>query len=143
MRVPSVLLVVATLAVAACARSGATGGGVGTGVTAVAAAVSRPAGVTDSTIALGAQLFNGGNCRNCHGPEGVGARNGPSLADKTWLHISGNYDEIVRVITTGITAPQIKDSTRTRAMRGRGGPANLTDEQIKVIAAYVWTLSNR
>lgn len=104
---------------------------------------ARPAAVTDALIAEGGTLFNGGNCRNCHGQAGVGGQNGPSLADKQWLQISGTYDEIVGVITNGVPADQLKDPKHTRAMRGRGGPANLTDPQIRAIAAYVWSLSNQ
>jgi mono/diheme cytochrome c family protein len=136
----SLLIAVAALGAAACSR--ASSSVAGSGAAAMPAPSARPAAVTDALIAEGGALFNGGNCRNCHGQAGVGAQNGPSLADKTWLQISGGYDEIVGVITNGVTAEQIKDATHTRAMRGRGGPANLTDAQIRAIAAYVWSLSN-
>ena len=102
-----------------------------------------PAGVTAQMITLGDSLFNNGACQRCHGKLGVGAANGPALNDATWLQISGSYDEIVKVITTGVPRAAIKDSTHRFQMNPRGGPMNLTDDQVKAVAAYVYSLSHK
>ncbi len=92
-------------------------------------------------VAHGDSLFNTGACQRCHGAKGVGGQNAPSLVTGPWLHHSGSYDEIVATITTGIARPALKDSTRRFPMNPRGGPMNLTDEQVRDVAAYVWSIS--
>jgi mono/diheme cytochrome c family protein len=101
-----------------------------------------PADITPAMLALGDSLFNNGSCQRCHGKGGVGAQNAPNLTDSQWLQITGKYDEIVKVITDGVPRTAIKDSTHQRAMNPRGGPMNLTDPQIRAIAAYVFRLSH-
>jgi mono/diheme cytochrome c family protein len=105
---------------------------------------SRPAQVTPVNVALGDSLFNTGACQRCHGKGGVGAQNAPALNDKEWLQLkTGSYDEIVKIIIDGVPATAIKDKAHRFAMRGRGGPMNLTDAQVQAVAAYVWTLSHK
>ena len=106
-----------------------------------AAAVRLPAGVTPAMVALGDSLFNAGSCQRCHGQKGVGARNAPSLLEGPWQHHKGTYAEIVATITTGIPKTAFKDTTRPFAMNPRGGPMNLTDDQVKAVAAYVFTIT--
>ena len=69
-------------------------------------------------------------CAACHGPDGKGnpALGAPNLTDKVWLHGWGE-DAIVRTITQGRhnVMPAQKD--------------RLSAEQIRVLAAYVWGLS--
>jgi mono/diheme cytochrome c family protein len=133
------LAVVATLA--ACAGAAASGGAAG--APAAAAGPQMPSGVTQSMIALGDSIFNTGSCQRCHGPKGVGAKNGPALTAATYLHSSGSYDDIVKTITTGIPKEALKDATRPFGMRARGGiTPPLTDDQVKAVAAYVWSLKN-
>jgi mono/diheme cytochrome c family protein len=105
------------------------------------AAPSGTAGLDARVIAQGDSIFAAISCSRCHGAKGVGGGNGPSLVDGPWLHIAGTVEEIAQVITTGITVAQIKGEGRTRAMNPRGGPANLTDEQVRAVAAYVYTIS--
>ena len=103
-----------------------------------------PADVTPANIALGDSLFNNGGCVRCHGRAGVGATNAPALNDSQWLQLkAGSYDEIVGVITTGVPAAAIKDSTHKFPMNARGGRMNLTDPQVKAVAAYVYSLSHK
>ncbi|MBI2407125.1 MAG: cytochrome c [Gemmatimonadetes bacterium] len=105
---------------------------------------SRPAQVTPVSVALGDSLFNTGACQRCHGKGGVGAQNAPALDGKKWLQLkTGSYEEIVKIITDGVPATAIKDKAHRFAMRGRGGPMNLTDAQVQAVAAYVWTLSHK
>lgn len=101
-----------------------------------------PSGVTLALVAQGDSLFNAGSCQRCHGAKGIGAQNGPSLVAGPWLHHAGAYDEIVGTITTGIPREKLKDTTRRFPMGARGGQQmNLKDEQIRAVAAYVWSIS--
>lgn len=104
------------------------------------AADSLPPGVTPDMVTKGRQLFTGsGLCIACHGPEGKGGVIGPNLSDATWLHGSGDYREIVRRVTEG-ALPGV--SKTGQIMPPRGGAA-INDEQIRAVAAFVWTLSRK
>lgn len=101
---------------------------------------SLPPGVTAQMVKEGETLFKGaGLCAACHGPDGKGVPNlGANLTDQQWLHSKGTYDDIVKQIMTGVTADK---STTGTVMPPKGG-SNLTDAQVKAVAAYVWTLSH-
>ena len=100
-----------------------------------------PAGVTPASIAMGDSIFNAGACQRCHGQKGIGAQNGPSLVAGPWLQSTGKYEEIVATITTGVPRTALKDQTRRFPMNPRGGPMNLNDDQVKAVAAYVYSIS--
>jgi cytochrome c oxidase cbb3-type subunit 3 len=70
-------------------------------------------------------------CAACHGPDGKGnqAIGAPNLTDNIWLHGWGE-DAVVAMVTNG----------KTNIMPAHG--SRLTPEQIRVLAAYVWGLSN-
>ena len=70
-------------------------------------------------------------CAACHGADGKGnqAIGAPNLTDDTWLHGFGEA-AIVAMINNG----------KTNEMPAQGG--KLTEAQIRVLAAYVWGLSN-
>jgi cytochrome c oxidase cbb3-type subunit III len=82
---------------------------------------------------LGAQLGKEkfGACAACHGPAGTGnqALGAPNLADKVWLHGWGE-DAVIAAITQGKNNMMPQHGTR------------LNPEQVHVLAAYVWSLSN-
>jgi mono/diheme cytochrome c family protein len=134
---PALLLLILA---AGCSRATSTAS---SPANASAVAAPMPAGVTEQLIANGDRLFNSGACVRCHGPRGVGGQNGPSLLNGPWLHASGNISDIARVITTGVPKEQVKVPTRRFAMNPRGGPMALNDEQIRALAAYVWSISRR
>jgi cytochrome c oxidase cbb3-type subunit 3 len=77
---------------------------------------------------LGRNKF--GACAACHGPDGKGnqALGAPNLADKVWLHGWGD-EAIISIINNG----------KTNVMPAQSG--RLSTEQIHVLAAYVWGLS--
>ena len=82
--------------------------------------------------AVAAQLGKAkfGACAACHGPDGKGnqALGAPNLTDKIWLHGWGE-EAIVNLVTNGknnLMPPQA---------------ARLSPEQVHVLAAYVWSLS--
>jgi len=108
-------------------------------------ASGMPAGVTAAMVATGDSIFHARGCRNCHGMDAKGARNGPDLTSGKFQHVNGTYPDFVRIITSGIPAAEIKDPSHTIPMPARGGarPAPLTDEQINEVAAYVYSLSHK
>ena len=100
---------------------------------------SLPAGVTPAAIAQGKKLFSGeGLCFSCHGPEAKGLV-GPDLTDGTWLIGKGTLDEIITRILEGVPADKSKSGV---VMPPKGG-SKLKDEQVRAVAAYVWSLSRK
>jgi mono/diheme cytochrome c family protein len=99
-----------------------------------------PDGVTSAMVEEGKDIYSGaGICMSCHGPNGEGVPNlGNDLTDEEWLHIDGSYESIVRSILNGVTA---EESSTGAAMPAKGG-TRITDEQVRAVAAYVWTLSH-
>jgi mono/diheme cytochrome c family protein len=98
-----------------------------------------PAGVTPAAIAKGDSLFHKeGNCYACHGTNAEGAV-GPNLTDATWIHSDGSYDAIVKQITTGVPQNESKSGI---VMPPKGG-SSISDEDVKAVAAYVWSLSHK
>lgn len=71
-------------------------------------------------------------CAACHGAEGLGntALGAPNLTDNIWLHGWG-VEAITRAVNDGIT----------NVMPAQN--ALLTEQQIHVLTAYVWGLSNQ
>jgi len=103
-----------------------------------------PAGVTPALIALGDSIFHAKSCVRCHGADAKGATNGPDLTASTHLQVNGTYEDFIRVITEGVPADKIKDKSHPFPMRARGGQQPLlTDDQIKAVAAYVYSLSHK
>jgi mono/diheme cytochrome c family protein len=101
-----------------------------------------PAGVTPEMIDAGSTIFNTRSCKNCHAVNGVGGARGPDLTDDKWIHIDGSYAAIVNLVTTGFTKAEQVDPKYQFSMNPRGG-VNLTDAEIRAVAAYVWSLSHR
>lgn len=77
---------------------------------------------------LGKEKF--GACAACHGADGKGnqALGAPNLTDKIWLH-GGGEQAVVGMINNGKTNVMPAQASR------------LTPEQIHVLGAYVWNLS--
>ncbi|HEX6704826.1 MAG TPA: cytochrome-c oxidase, cbb3-type subunit III [Albitalea sp.] len=96
----------------------------------VAAYVLSLSGGTNSIAAqLGRSKF--AICAGCHGADGKGnqALGAPNLVDDVWLHGWGE-EAVIAMITKG----------KTNVMPAHG--SRFTPEQIHVLAAYVWSLSN-
>ena len=85
--------------------------------------------------AVAAQLGKAkfGACAACHGADGKGqtAMGAPNLTDKVWLHGWGSEAMVSEMINKGKVNVMPQHATR------------LTPEQIRVLAAYVWGLSNK
>ena len=96
-----------------------------------------PPGIPDSVVELGQRYFRGeGLCHTCHGADAKGGL-GPNLTDRAWLHGTGTFDEIVKRVDTGVPA---NESRSGQIMPPRGG-SRLDPDQVRAVAAYVWTLS--
>ncbi|MCH7345733.1 cytochrome-c oxidase, cbb3-type subunit III [Pelomonas sp. CA6] len=73
-----------------------------------------------------------GACAACHGPDGKGnqALGAPNLTDKVWLHGWGEQ-AVMDMINNGKNNVMPAHESR------------LSPEQIRVLGAYVWSLSNK
>jgi mono/diheme cytochrome c family protein len=93
-------------------------------------------------IALGDSVFHGraggGTCAVCHGQDAKGTAGlAPDLTDAKWLNGDGSYGFIVGLVKTGVPNP--KESPAP--MPPMGG-VTLTPEQVRAVAAYVYSLSH-
>lgn len=101
-----------------------------------APAVALPAGVTQDEVTQGQQIFTStGNCFTCHGPDAKGGQLAPNLTDSEWLNVDGTFDQIQDVIKNGVPTPK----QHPAPMPAMGG-AQLSDDQVKQVAAYVYSL---
>lgn len=101
--------------------------------------VQLPEGVTQEMVTAGEQIYSSnGNCMTCHGQGGAGTPLAPVLADGDWLHIDGAYDAIRQIIQAGVPQP-----LQFPAPMPPMGGAQLSDEQVRSLAAYVYALSHR
>jgi mono/diheme cytochrome c family protein len=106
-------------------------------------AVAVPDSVTPERVLAGSELYNGGSCVACHtvGGRGVGRR-APDLSDIEWLHSEGDFDGIFQTIFWGVSEDRMKAMTpRPFEMHPRGG-MTIDREQMKALAAYVWTVAH-
>jgi mono/diheme cytochrome c family protein len=113
-----------------------------------ASAPAKPAaggtagGPTPKQIAQGDSIFHGlvagGTCTACHGQDAKGTAVAPDLTDQQWLNGDGSYGFIVKTVTTGVPKPK----QHPAPMPPKGG-AQLTDDQVKAVAAYVYSLSHK
>jgi cbb3-type cytochrome c oxidase subunit III len=100
---------------------------------------AAPAGVTPAAIAKGDTIFHkAGLCYACHGSNAEGTV-GPNLTDAEWLHGDGSFDMIVATVTSGIPAEKAKKGI---PMPPKGG-STISDEDVKAVAAYVYSLSHK
>lgn len=105
---------------------------------AVAKAGPPPAGATAADVTEGAKIFSStGNCFTCHGQNGAGTGMAPALNDAKWINIDGNYVAIQQVVNAGVAQPKQFPAP----MPAKGG-AQLTDQQVKQVAAYVYSISH-
>jgi mono/diheme cytochrome c family protein len=105
---------------------------------------TKPGGgaLSPQQIALGDSIFHGlvggGTCSACHGQDAKGTAVAPDLTDQQWINGDGSYDFMVRIITNGVPQPK----QHPAPMPPKGG-APLTDEQVKAVAAYEYSLSHK
>ena len=112
------------------------------GAVSVVAGQPRQEPVTPAQLALGDSVFHGrvggALCYVCHGANGKGVAGiGPNLTDKEWLNADGSVASIEKVVTEGVAKPKKLPAP----MPPKGG-GQLTDGQVKAVAAYVYSLSH-
>ena len=111
------------------------------GASSLLAQEALPEGVTEAMVEEGQTIFMGaGLCAVCHGMDASGAV-GPNLVDDEWLTGEGAYPELIDQITNGVSLADVKNALGM-IMPPTGG-STITDDQVKAVAAYVWTLSHR
>jgi mono/diheme cytochrome c family protein len=104
------------------------------------ATAADPSEITADMVALGNEIFHGrqanGICYTCHGMDATGGPGGlgPNLTDDQWLHSDGSYGGIINTIRTGVPQP-------VNAPAPMGG-APLSEEQVRAVAAYVYSLTH-
>ncbi len=101
---------------------------------------TAPPEVTPERIARGDSIFRGkaggGTCFTCHQPNAKGIPGlAPDLTDDKWIHGDGSYAFIVQTVTKGVPKPK----QAMAPMLPRGG-TSLSEEQIRAVAAYVYSL---
>jgi mono/diheme cytochrome c family protein len=98
-----------------------------------------PAGMTITMLQAGDSLFHGrGGCFGCHGIEGQGL---PAAGDALSVgldYVAYNWRSIDSLISSGIPDALTRSPI---AMPGRGARGDLTAEEIRRVAAYVWAIS--
>lgn len=100
---------------------------------------SLPSGMTAAMIVQGDSLFRGkGGCQTCHGQEATGMPNMGSSLTGGLLFIPPQWNAIDSLIQAGIAEPVTRT---TIAMPPRGAKSDLTPAESRLIAAYVWAIS--
>lgn len=102
---------------------------------------AAPDSITPAMVALGDSVFHGkvggGTCYVCHGQDGKGTQGlAPDLTTGKWLNGDGGFAFIVNTVQKGVPTP--KESPA--AMPPMGG-VNLAADQVRAVAAYVYSLS--
>lgn len=114
---------------------------VGQPAEAAAAPTALPPGISAQQVALGRAIYlgqaKGGTCLGCHGSDGKGSSAGASLVGPSYLWSDGSVDGLAKTITEGVSKPK----KTSDAMPALGGAA-LSPEDVKAVAAYVWTLGH-
>jgi len=108
---------------------------------AYAALLPVPAGSSRQAVELGDDVFHGrtggAGCTGCHATDASGTPLGPPLLGHRWIWSDGSYQSIEKIIREGVPQPK-----QYRAPMPPMGGAQLTDEQLSAVAAYVWGLSH-
>jgi len=101
-------------------------------------AILADAGLMDIVRSTGRQLF-GDNCAACHGRDGRGRANYPDLTDDDWLW-GGGPELIEQTMRVGINSRH--PDSRLAQMPAFGRDGVLEGDQVKNVAAYVYSLTN-
>jgi glucose/arabinose dehydrogenase/mono/diheme cytochrome c family protein len=102
------------------------------------AGAPAPKGATSAMVAAGDKIYHAQACIGCHGDSGQGTTLAPPLVTKEWLWSDGSWGGIAKTITEGVDRPK-----KFRSPMPAMGGAQLTPQQVKEVAAYVWSISHR
>ena len=96
-----------------------------------------PQGATRAQLAAGETLFRDQACGACHGSNAKGTQFAPDLTTGKFLWGDGSLASITQVIVEGVAKPK-----EYQAVMPPMGGAELTPEQLKAVAAYVWAVGH-
>ena len=101
---------------------------------------ARPSGMTVQMIVQGDSIFHAkGGCVTCHGPDAGGMPAAGSAITRGLGFIPAEWRSIDSLITAGIP----EEITRSPiAMPPRGAQSNLTADETRLVAAYVWAITH-
>ncbi len=141
-----VLVAIAALGVAACGRGEAEepaeAASVGAHKHAAPSPGTLPPGVSKEAGAMGRELYVKA-CVACHGEQAEGTQLGTSLRDDDWgMAGSGGFEDIIRVVRDGspVTEPEHRPGEETQTLMPPRGEGTFTDEQVRAVSAYVFSL---
>ena len=99
-----------------------------------------PGGMTIQMIVQGDSIFHGkGGCVTCHGPDAGGMPASGSAITRGLGFIPPEWRPIDSLITAGIPEAITRSPI---AMPPRGAQSNLTPEETRLVAAYVWAIAH-
>jgi mono/diheme cytochrome c family protein len=99
---------------------------------------AAPPHFSKTTLKQGRSLFHGaGACAQCHGENGPGTPDGPSLTAGPWALGDGSYSWLLHMTRHAGWGATGRDGDPQR-MRG---PTALDPEQIRRVTAYVFSIS--
>ncbi len=99
-----------------------------------------PPGVSDSLIERGRRVYVGpAKCASCHGDDARGTDVAPDLTDRRWRRGRGTFAEILDRIRSGVPRSQ----SRSGVPMPMGGWAEVSEGDLRAVAAYVWSLRRR
>jgi mono/diheme cytochrome c family protein len=133
----------AALAAAACADRGGTAAGGAASAQEGEEVRLRPVGTLPPGVSTeagekGRDVYER-TCVMCHGEQGEGTRLGPSLTDAEWLGgRTGSFEEIASVVRDGA----VPDSTRYPAPMHPRGDGSLTEDEVRSVAAYTYSIAH-
>ena len=102
-----------------------------------AAPLPVPPGATAEQVASGDRLYHGQTCTGCHGADAKGTPVGPDLTSGKYLSGDGSLASIRKTIQDGVPMPK----QYRQAMPAMGG-AQLSPDQLRDLAAYVWAVGH-
>jgi mono/diheme cytochrome c family protein len=99
-----------------------------------------PLGVDKASIAAGKLLYGGsGQCAACHGANGEGTPEGPSLIAGHWEVADGSFASLLHVARHAGWGSRSRDGD-PQPMRG---PTMLDSAEVRRVAAYVYSISRQ
>lgn len=99
-----------------------------------------PSGMTNAMIVAGDSLYRGkAGCNTCHGPDGYGMNNAGSGITMGLNWIPAEWTSIDSLITAGLPENLTRSSV---AMPAKGVSGNLTPDETRQVAAYVWAIAH-